>query len=124
MNVYIFQADIYCEDCGKDIANCINKDCADLAKHLTKIYPLEKTDSNHYPQGPYPDGGGESDTPQHCGCGKDCLNAITLRNGRKVGCFLENPLTSEGYQYVVDSHAEQPNSEVVEIWREFYGVRK
>ena len=38
-------------------------------------------DSDDLPKGPYSNGGGEADTPQHCdGC----------------GAFLENPLTGDG----------------------------
>jgi hypothetical protein len=40
------------------------------------------------PKGPYPDGVGEADTPQHCdGCGE----------------FLENPQTGDGLIYVEDA---------------------
>jgi hypothetical protein len=38
-------------------------------------------DSDDLPKGPYADGGGEADTPQHC---DDCRR------------FLENPLTGDG----------------------------
>lgn len=50
------------------------------------------TDSERYPQGPYPDGGGEADSPNHCD---------------RCGIFLHNPLTSVGYGYV---------NEVLEDW--------
>lgn len=42
-------------------------------------------DSDDLPKGPYADGGGEADTPQHCDA---------------CGGFLENPLTAEGLAYV------------------------
>lgn len=69
MDAYIYQADIYCKDCANEIR---------------KIKSLGEN-SEDYPQGPFPDGGGEADSPQHCG---DC------------GLFLENPLTEDGQDYV------------------------
>jgi hypothetical protein len=45
-------------------------------------------DSDDLPNGPYIDGGGEADTPQHCdGCRQ----------------FLESPLTGDGLIYVEDA---------------------
>jgi hypothetical protein len=45
-------------------------------------------DSDDLHKGPYADGGGEADTPQHCdGCRQ----------------FLENPLTGDGLTYVEDA---------------------
>src|SRR5688572_15247517 len=89
MNAYIYCADIYCEDCGRKIASNIGSVQYDL-----------RQDSDYYPQGPYPDGGGEADCPQHCGCGADCVNAIELKDGWKIGAWLENPLTQYGVEYV------------------------
>lgn len=94
-NVYIFQAALYCEDCGKAI-------CARTPKppHLD---PDDESswDSDDYPKGPYSDGGGEADTPQHC----DACHE-----------FLENPLTPDGYAWL----AEQDSSPPVRRWRKFY----
>tara|TARA_R110000851_G_scaffold76487_1_gene168351 strand:+ start:415 stop:720 length:306 start_codon:yes stop_codon:yes gene_type:complete len=68
MEAYIYQADLLCDECAevrkKDIHH--NSNCQD---------------SEDYPQGPYLDGGGESDYPQHCG---------------NCNMFLENSLTSDG----------------------------
>lgn len=49
--------------------------------------PRDTGDSDDYPQGPYPDGGGETDTPAHCD-----------------GCHmpLGAPLTSDGVAYVLE----------------------
>jgi sarcosine oxidase delta subunit len=84
VDVYIFQADIYCEGCGEEIKKEI-----EAAGNAPADAEDEHTfDSDDYPKGPYPDGGGESDTPQHCG-----------------GCraFLYNPLTQDGYAYLRES---------------------
>jgi hypothetical protein len=89
-SVYIFQADIYCEECGK--AMQVGKPHSD--------------DSGTYPQGPYPDGGGEADTPQHCGgCGE----------------FLCNPLTGDGVEYVRDAVAQR-RGRVWREWSDFYEI--
>jgi hypothetical protein len=70
-------------------------------------------DSDDLPNGPYADGGGEADTPQHCdGCRQ----------------FLQNPLTGDGLNYVEDAIREAlrtkrltgaHNDAVVE-WAGFY----
>lgn len=73
MDAYIFQGDIYCAPC---------------AKNIMEDRPNRRAceDSDDYPQGPYADGGGEADCPSHCGnCGE----------------FLMNPLTDEGRRYVL-----------------------
>ena len=107
-DVYVYQADIYCADCAKfHLAYCKNAGVADNG------------DSDTFPQGPFSNGGGESDRPQHCA---DCSE------------FLENPLTHDGYEYV---HAElvknrwhyydENNKKITYVkgilkdWQEFYG---
>lgn len=79
MDAYIFQAALYCARCARLKALALS-----AAARLSK-------DSDRYPQGPYPNGGGEADSPQHC----DSCNA-----------FLENPLTSDGYEYTKQALAE------------------
>jgi len=105
MKAYIYQADIYCEDCMKDMP-----------------HPEDQSsyDSDEYPKGPFADGGGSADSPQHCGNHGDCVNAITLSDGTKIGVWLENPLTNEGVEYVRDHIAEEPDNEVVKLWAEWY----
>jgi hypothetical protein len=94
MNAYIFQAALLCEACARKVMD---------AKQ-----PYASNDSNTYPQGPYPDGGGEADSPQHC---DHCRT------------FLENPLTSDGVAYVVDAiNHSVGNSDVLDEWSCYYGV--
>ena len=59
-------------------------------------------DSDAYPKGPYWSGDSYSDTPDHCGT---------------CGLFLENPLTPDGYRYIV---WESINAE----WDAFYGIER
>lgn len=74
MNVYTFQADLYCWQCGESIQDDLRAESV-----------IDYGDSDTFPQGPYANGGGESDSPCHCA---DC------------GVFLENPLTHDGLAYV------------------------
>lgn len=84
MDAYIFRADIYCADC----ALAQKHELADARTWRA----LENTrDSDDWPQGPYADGGGEADTPQHCG---------------SCGTFLDNPLTADGLDYVTVALSE------------------
>ena len=58
-DAYMYNADLICEDCGNKIVEQLEKK------------GIENTgDSNDFPQGPYSDGGGESDVPQHCKVGR------------------------------------------------------
>jgi len=114
MLAYVYCADIYCEDCGKKIREELDREgCAPADPDDEYSY-----DSDEYPKGPYPDGGGESDTPQHCGAGEDCINAIELSDGRKIGDWLGNELTTDGVEYVKE--VIQEGGEVAELWLEWY----
>ncbi len=76
MNVYIYNADIYCEDCGEAIRQQLYQDpsaCVPINRDDEESY-----DSDDFPKGPYPDGGGEADYPQHCGAGPECVNATRI----------------------------------------------
>jgi hypothetical protein len=79
MRAYIYQADILCESCAREVMDDLR------ARGLEPTDPVLREDSDTWPVGPFPNGGGESDAPQHCGA---------------CGIFLENPLTPEGEQYV------------------------
>src|SRR5262245_39730866 len=108
MKVYMYQADLYCEECGEGLKERI-WGAHDLQILLGEDFdPNDETtwDSDEYPKGPYLEGGGESDSPCHCGSHGDCCNAITLENGSKVGAFLENPLTTHGLDYVQNAIQE------------------
>lgn len=97
MDAYIYQADCYCASCAEEIK----------AK-LTAPPEGERFDSDDYPAGPFADGGGESDVPEHCAA---------------CGGFLENPLTSEGYAYVREQMAEHDShSSVIAEWAAFYDI--
>jgi hypothetical protein len=86
--LYMYQASLYCEDCGKKLR-------ADLDKQgKTPADPDERTyDSDEYPKECL---AGESDSVSFCEGGADCEDAITLKSGHKIGCWLEEDLTDEG----------------------------
>jgi len=96
VNAYIYQAALLCEHC----ANAWREGLTDTG------------DSDDYPQGPYSEGGGEADSPQHCDT---------------CGLFLENPLTAEGVGYVEEAMREalksgRLQSEALIEWAPFYGL--
>ena len=84
MRTYIYQAALYCETCGKKICDSLR----DEKKAPEDELDESSYDSDDFPKGPYADGGGEADTPQHC----DACHA-----------FLMNDLTSEGMKYVEEA---------------------
>lgn len=104
MNVFSYRAALVCEACGLDIRR-------QLATRAPADPEAESTyDSDDYPKGPCPNGGGESDCPQHCD---------------KCSLFLENPLTTEGREYVarmVDKADRRGRQEVTQEWESFYGI--
>lgn len=91
MDAYVWQASLLCESCAEAIMRDIGRDKDDGT-------------SDHFPQGPYSNGGGEADCPQHCD---------------HCGVFLENPLTPEGYAYAREACKESLGP-VTEQWAEFY----
>lgn len=129
MDAYIFQADVWCGPCIKKVlaenSFIAPYDPTDPADHdptpsealdrarEVKGYKKESDyDSDELPKGPFDDGGGEADTPQHC-----------------CGCqlFLENPLTQAGYRYVRElilEHADTGRGDraVLLTWAAFYEV--
>lgn len=104
MNAYIYQADLYCTDCNIKIKIKLPFPKGGI--------PLDESsyDSDNYPKGPFPNGGGKADSPQHCGsCGE----------------FLENPLTEDGERYVIKAIANAQicpaQGEIALLtWKPFY----
>ena len=95
MGVYIFRAALYCEECGDQIKR-------DLGWKNNYC-----GDSDYYPV--YVEDSGEADSPQHC----DSCHVP-----------LENPLTSEGVNYVLQTIADKlseilvNNDDCSMIWNE------
>lgn len=81
MNVYIYAAALHCEECGEAIRDTLTRE----GKAPANPDNESSYDSDNFPKGPYANGGGEADCPQHC----DSCRA-----------FLDNPLTPDGVDYV------------------------
>lgn len=79
MKAYVYRAALYCEDCANALQDQICRET-----HSSRE-SMDNGDSDTWPQGPFADGGGEADVPQHCD---------------SCGTFLENPLTANGDAYV------------------------
>jgi hypothetical protein len=108
MNTYFYNGDIYCEPCGEGI-----RDLLSVPEYDSFDPGDERTwDSSEWPKGPEGDGGGEADTPQHCG---------------QCNLFLANPLTSDGYSYLITTiqHATIIGADidvgVLFLWMSYYG---
>jgi hypothetical protein len=123
-SVYMFQGGLYCEDCGQAIQVEIRKD----GKAPEDEDDEDSFDSDDFPKGPFGDGGGEADSPQHCDSQAHCLNAIKLPCGSKIGAWLGNPLTSDGINHLTNSILEdslanrntQHSLQVAHLWSYLY----
>ena len=91
-DVYMYRAALYCVPCGQDLPACPNPDCDDTDH-----------DSDDYRCGPFR--ADASDSPDHC---DDCR------------VFLENPLTHDGFRYVIGQLMD--NSCIPPEWADRYGA--
>ena len=105
IDTYVYNADLYCEDCGLSIKNDLDNNNIGV----NKIDPINMEDSNYYPQYVGDSGGGESDSPQHCG---------------NCSMFLENSLTSDGENYLKEMIAEGSTNGIQDLihaeWKQYY----
>jgi hypothetical protein len=103
MDAYVYKAALYCSDCAAQIRK--GRD--------VQMWPrVMQEDSEYVPQGPYPNGGGEADSPQHCDA---------------CGIFLENTLTPDGTRYVIAQLVEHARDgsgsrSVLQQWAAFYNA--
>jgi hypothetical protein len=111
MDAYVYQAALLCRPCAGEIANAIGFQNVLADRDIMRPWRSWE-DSDSYPQGPYGDGGGEADIPQHCDA---------------CGVFLENPLTRDGTRYVnekLTEHARDGSGDkaVLETWGKHYNA--
>jgi hypothetical protein len=77
VEAYVYQAALVCAGCGERIRRKLTEegrapqDPADEASY----------DSDDFPKGPYPNGGGETDAPAHCDVCEVYLQAPLTRDG-------------------------------------------
>ena len=118
--MYIYQAELWCNDCGKAICQKLKR----AGKAPENPDDESSFDSDDYPK--RADEREESDTPQHCAAGKQCLNAITLPSGRKIGALF-GELTPDGLAYVknaiVEANEGMGDKEVVALWQEHFHAK-
>jgi hypothetical protein len=110
MDAYLYQAALSCTDCARSAMHQIE---FDNMHDGVSSWPKSWEDSDSYPQGPYPSGGGEADCPQLC-----------------VACsvFLENPLTGDGTRYVNEQLIEHArdgsgDKDVLAKWAKHYNAQ-
>jgi hypothetical protein len=111
---YIYQADLWCDSCGKVIRKQLRRE----GKAPDHPGNESSYDSDDFPK--YVANSGEADCPQHCGAGEECLEAIELPSGRKVGALLSTELTGDGARYVQEAVAE--GGEVADLWAEEFAA--
>ena len=127
----IYQADIWCDDCADSIRDHIwleheygptFNNRKDWEKAI--CYDDERMyDSDDYPK--YCDDDEESDTPDHCAAGEDCINAEVLADDSKIGYFFGNSLTSVGEDYVKEAVREDIEAGIDDgvsctVWQPYY----
>jgi hypothetical protein len=116
---YIYQADVWCDDCGEAIRERLTRE------GMAPANPEDEWsyDSDDFPKRASDDE--ESDSPQHCAAGEHCVNAVMLPSGEKVG-YLFGELTTVGVAYVeeaIEGAAAEPCTwckEVADLWKEHY----
>jgi len=109
---FMFQAELFCDSCGQAIRNRLTRQ---------RRSPTDPDDDSTFDSDDFPKDvvASESDYPHHCGAGDDCLEAVELPSGRKVGALLSDVLTSDGLDYLEGAIAD--GGEVVEFWEEAFG---
>ena len=127
----IYQADVWCDDCAdiiKDRIWCESEDGPTYPNRAAWEEAVGYDDDRNYDSDEYPkdcDDDEESDCPEHCAGGADCVNAEELSNGSNVGYCFGNSLTSEGAEYVVNAVCEDrlagyTDSVACELWADVY----
>lgn len=104
----MYKAAWLCEGCGE----FTRKELTEQGKAPVNADDEHTYDSDNFPKGPYDDGGGESDYPEHCD---------------QCGCFLENSLTNDGLEFAKETilrhkQSERGVSSIIAIWANFYGL--
>ena len=112
----IYNADVWCDSCADKIRQSVRDERA-----LAGLPPIDEQDEYSYDSDEFPkymNDDEESDSPQHCASNEECLEAIVLPSGRKIGALLSAELTSDGVKYVEEYINE--GGEVSELWAEHF----
>ena len=113
---WIYCADMWCHECGKAIKADI------IASGKAPADPTDERsfDSDEFPK--YCSESDESDCPNHCAAGDECLAHIELPDGTKIGALLTESLTTDGAEYVKEAVASclEDDGVAVLVWKEYY----
>ena len=111
---YTYQADVWCDKCAAHIMAELER-----AGNVPEDTEDETSfDSDDYPKRYWPDSE-EADSPQNCASGN--CGGFDTKTGA-YGTFLENGLTSDGYQYLksmLDGHGKTL-PEFAQEWADYY----
>jgi hypothetical protein len=128
--MYVYQADTWCDSCGRKIADELEAE---------GNAPAEPDDERTYDSDEYPKHAAEepTDGPDHCAAREDCLEAIELADYgleagaelygaevRKIGAPTNDGLTEHGAGYLAELLAEADPTPyqraLYRYWRELY----
>lgn len=139
--IYAYNADLWCEDCAQRIGVAILNDDADAfdAETVGADNVLEYGAEIFKDSGAFPIGApaGESDAPNHCAAGADCVNALDLTayatdtdrtlygaESWSIGAHLDERLTDHGVSYLremLDDDSPTPYQRALfAFWRAIY----
>ena len=114
MDVYMYKADLYSAAGVAAVLGVTGEVEAGLGA-LAAARGIDRADessfdSDDFPKGPYPDGGGEADYPVHCAA---------------TGEFMDNPLTEDGSAYVKQAFRAfkadgRGDAETLSTWADAY----
>ena len=111
--MYIYSADLYCNDCGTILKNSLSD-----FKGLK-----DSVDSNDFPQY-FNEANNESDSPTHCAMNEECVSAEIIIEPnfyiRKIGSQIDTILTSHGVDYIKEVISEKPKSGCAVLWESIY----
>lgn len=122
--VYIYNASLWCDDCGEKIKRKLIGDGSVPTDADSRMM-----DSDDYPQWHNDDS--ESDSPDHCQAAEDCENAIDLihygaPSSDKIGARVDGGLTEHGVSYLLDmieqgkDRPSRSNGALHRYWTEEY----
>ncbi len=121
MKAYVFQAALHCETCAARLESA-NRHRLPPGANLDD----ESTyDSDQFPKGPYPNGGGEADSPQHCdSCGEFLENTLTPDGDSWLRAEIVRKVTPPGTRELSWSEtaalADEVGEPVLAMWIRFY----
>jgi hypothetical protein len=127
----IWQADVWCDDCADSVKDRLWAESEDGPTYSTRAdweVDAGYADSRNYDSDEYPkdcDDDEESDCPDHCAAGADCINAEVIDDCIKIGYFFGNSLTTDGADYVrntviEDVTAGDVDSVACTVWMPYY----